>query len=246
MNKLTDGSKKVGMHFSRSVAATSILFSACLVLLWIMLARFDSGDEANYQRLMQSQDDPQEVNAYTSRQRREGVQKDIFFSKNDQRLQLRLKSAQTELALDHHDRQTEIVEQMSDVTCFIQEELFYKLKDGREAVRQKDGRLLIKHADPAIADSWLTVDNPSLKPMQVIRQIEADTAFYYYKNSQFVAENVKVSQYVASGHSIEQATKSVQPLMGGVASWVEFSPAGNGINFKAYQLKAKLYTTGRN
>ncbi|MBA3816657.1 MAG: hypothetical protein H0X29_09115 [Parachlamydiaceae bacterium] len=243
MNKIKDRSKITSLHFTKTIAAVCILFVGVVAFLWMKLANFDSSSEAAYHKLMQSQDDL--GNNYTSRQRREGVEKDFFFSENGQRLQMRLQSARTELALDHHDDQTEVVEQMHDVVCCIQEELFYKLSDGREALKQEDGRLLIKHADPKEANSWIISMDASAKPMQVIRLVKADVAFYYYKNSQFIAEDVRVTHYVASGHSIEQAAKSMYPIMGGVATWVEFSLGGNGINFKAYKLKAKFYAPRR-
>lgn len=241
MDKLTGSRKKVRMHFAGTVATVCVLFILCVACLWAVLGRYDSSDVADYQKLMQNQDDTQGGNAYTSRQRRVGVQKDVFFIENDQHLQLRLQSAHTQLALDHHDGQTELVEHMHDVTCYIQEELFYKLADGREALRQEDGRLLIKHADPKEVESWIENDKTTVEPVQIIRLVEADTAFYYYKNNQFLAENVKITHYIAPGHNIEQAAKSEKLLMSGIATWVEFSLTGNDINFKACQLKAKLY-----
>lgn len=244
VNKLGN-SKKTGVHFTRTVAVACVFFIICVVTLWVALGRYSLEDEAAYQKLMQSQDESLEINNYTSRQRRLGVQKDIFFSDEGPRLQLRLQSARTQLALDHHDNQVEVVEQMHDVVCCIQEELFYKLSDEREAYRQEDGRLLIKHADPKEASSWVHSDDSAVQPMQLVRLVEADMAFYYYKNNQFLAENVRVAHYVAFGHTIDQAAKRAQSLMDGTASWVEFSLGGKDLNFKAHQLKAKFYDPRR-
>lgn len=245
MNKKTKEriGSSLGMHFSRSVTVAFLVFFLLIVFLWLKIGNYDAADQIAFQELMQSRDDVE--NNYTSRQHRVGVQKDVLYSENGQHLQLRLKSTHAELALDHHGGQTEVVENMYGVICYIQEELYYKLADGREVIRQLDGRFLLKGADPKEQDSWINPKETPLQPMQVVRRVDADTAVYYYKNSQFLAENVKVSRYVAAGDTIEQASISTEPLMDGVASWVEFSLGGKEINFKANQLKAKFYGPGR-
>lgn len=245
MIKRKQSSKDVWMYFSGTFLIAFGLFCACVAYLYLSLGRYDAQDQIAYQKLVQNQDSTDAENSYTSRQQRKGLQKDVLFIEKGERLQMRLHSVMAELALDHHDGQTEIVEQMKDVTCYIQEELFYQLSDGREATKQADGRLLIKHADPQDQASWTASNAPGLKAMQVVRFVEADTAFYYYKNDKFIADNVNVSRYVAPGHTIEQASKKLQPIMSGVAAWVEFNLEGKEVNFKAYQLKAKFYSQGR-
>lgn len=236
--------KDVWMHFPGTVLVALGLFCACVVYLYFSLGRYDSQDQAAYHKMMQSQDDSDENTAYTSRQQRKGLQKEIFFMDNGERLQLRLQSVLAELALDHHDGQTDVVEQMKDVTGDIQEAFFYVLSDGRQAMKQSDGRLLIKHADPKDEASWVSVDAAGVKPMQIVRHIEADTAFYYYKNDKFVADAVRVSRYVAPGHTIEEASQKLQPIMSGTASWVEFTLDGKDLNFKTCRMKAKFYSLG--
>lgn len=240
MNRQIEGYRGAGIHFRKTAAAAFMLFIICVSALWIALGRYDSKTEADYLKLMRNEEGL-ENSAYTSRQWREGAQKDVFFYENGRRLQLRVNSERSQLALDRRDDQTDIVEHMHNAVCYIQEELFYKLADGREAILEENGRLLIRRADPNDANSWINKEDVAVRPMQFIRLIEAGSAFYYYKNSQFIAEEVKVAHYEAPGHTIDQAGKLERPLMDGTASWAEFSMAGKDMNFKAYQLKAKFY-----
>lgn len=243
MDKRGGVPKDIGMHFPGAYLLTIGIFLLCLVYLYITLGRIDDVDRLAYQTLSESMDGSDAESSYTSRQQRQGLQKDLLYSDKGQRLQMRLKSDLAELSLDHHDGKVDIVENMHGVTCYIQEELFYSLPDGREAFKQVDGRLLIKHSKPDDSSAWISADASGVKPMQIIRFLEADTAFYYYRNDKFVAENVKVTRYITSGHTIEEAVKEQELIMSGLAAWVEFNV--KEANFKAYQLKAKFYSPSR-
>lgn len=216
-------SKGVRMHFPGAWMMALVLLCACAMYLYFTLGRIDDGDRVAYRKLSQSLDGTEVASAYTSKQQRRGLQKDLLYNDKGQRLQMRLRSAVAELALDHHDGKVDIVENMSGVTCYIQEELFYQLSDGREAVRQADGRLLIKHAKPEDQISWVSMDAPGVEAMQVVRFFESDRASYYYKNGRLVAENVKVLRYLAPGHTIEEALQQKVLIMSGVASFAEFN-----------------------
>lgn len=91
---------------------------------------------------------------YQSKQERKRVQKDAFFMQGQERLRLRILAATAQIVLDHREEETQVIEHMNDVTCLMQEELYYLLPNGREASRQADGRLLIRHADPKLEASW--------------------------------------------------------------------------------------------
>lgn len=245
MIKREDGSKDVWMHFSGAFFVAFGLFCVCVVYLYISLGGIDDQDRLAYHRLSHSLDGSETERAFTSRQQRRGLQKDILFFDKGQHLQMSLRSDLAELALDHHDGKVDIVENMSGVTCYIQEELLYRLPDGGEATKQEDGRLLIKHANREDLSSWVSLDTPGVEAVQIVRFLEADTAFYYYKNDKLVAEKVKISRYMAPGHSIDEASTEITPIMRGVAAWVEFNLKGKEANFKAYQLKAKFYSPSR-
>lgn len=215
------------MHFLGTLITALILFCACAAYLFLTLGSYDAQDRSDYEKLILDQSGAGEGKTYTSRQQRVGLQKDVLFTANGSRLHLRLQSASAELALNYHDGQTDAVENMNDAVCYMQEELFYRLPDGREATRQQDGRLLLRRADPKDAASWLQADNFAVQTMQVVRQAKAATACYYYDDDLLAAREVALSRYIAAGHSIEQAVEQLEPLMNASAGSVEFTPGDN-------------------
>jgi hypothetical protein len=209
--------------------------------------RIKPEDVQEYRQLIENSDLGQAKNKsspYTAKQQRDDIQKDISFMQGGERLQLRLIAVESQLVLDQHDGETALLEQMRDVHCYMQEELYFVLPDGREALRQSDGQLLIRHADPKNPSSWLPQKVPNLKPMQVIRYLQADEATYYYKTDEFVAQQVALSRFAVPGHQLVELHEG-KPLMNGVAEKVEFSLAGKDLNFKAYQLKATFFNAGK-
>lgn len=184
---------------------------------------------------------------YTARQEREGIQKDLFFQKGNDRLQIRLTAEQAQLVLDHQDMHTYVVEHMQHVKCYMQEEIYYILADGREALPQPNGQLLLRSADEKDPASWLSIDTPGLKPMEVIRYIEADEAQYHYKDDRFAARSVKITRYSIPGHQLKEMNDQAKPLMKGTADRVEFSlkAKDKDLNFKAHHLKAAFFDTGK-
>lgn len=183
--------------------------------------------------------------AYTAKQLRSKLLKEVLFTQGNDRLKLRLTGHDSSLIFDHFEGQTAIVERINDVKCWMQEELYFLLPDGREAVRQSNGKLLIRHADPKQEASWVQGDLKGMKPMQIIRYMEADAADYYYKTDKFVAEQVKLSRHIVPGHELITSVEGYKQIMKGVAQSIEFSLAGKDLNFKAIQLKAAFYGNGR-
>lgn len=184
---------------------------------------------------------------YTAHQDRERIQKDLFFYKGNDRLQIRLIADEAQLVLDHQEADTQVIEHMHNVKCAMQEELYYKLPNGKEASRQSDGRLLLRQGNPQDPASWITLDLPGLMPMQIIRFIDANDATYEYKTDRFVADNVRISRYAIPGHQLREVGQQAAPLMSGTAKHVEFSLKNEGrdFNFKAHQLKAAFHDTSR-
>lgn len=60
---------------------------------------------------------------YTAKQNRKGVQKDLLFTRNGKRMQMRLVSKEATMVLEHQLEGTYLMEQMRDVKCWMQEEL---------------------------------------------------------------------------------------------------------------------------
>lgn len=224
---------KIGHKFTVLFLPTT-LFSLMLIfgLSFFLYQFFISTPDAEkeYQALMRNADPSKlESTPYVATQQHRQSHKDIWYTKEDQRMQLCLRSVDTELVLDHHDDNTELIEHMKDVTCYMQEELYYLLQDGHEVIKHQGGE-----SQPEVGI-----------PMQVIRYMKADTATYNYQTDHFFADNVQVSRYIIPGHQITFYLSDSTPLMHGIASSVEFSLVGNELNFTAHQLKATLHSPGK-
>lgn len=231
---------------NRHLQLTLFFFSALVPIAiggmtW-MLTRVSPNEVQAYHRLTKQLDNKaQQTTPYSSKQDRLKVQKDVLFTQGQDRLQLRLRAADSQLVLDH-DQSTEIVEHMHEVIGIMQEQLYWLLPDGREATMQSNGRLLVRNANPGEGASWFSKDLKGLIPMQIIRYLEADTASYHYKKDLFVADNVRISSYAVPGHELVETMDPKKTLMKGTAKAVEFSLSGKDLNFKAHQLKATLFS----
>ena len=230
--------------FVRILAINLVAFAAVFVFFMVSMTSPSSQQVEDYRQLMSRAENSRKeskTTPYNAKQERNGILKQVFFMEGPNRQQLRLFATDAQLVFDHRSNdQTEIVENMKNVKCLMQEELFYQLPDGREAVAQADGRLLIKHADPKEADSWLSKDAPGLKPMQIVRYMEADRASYFYSTDKFVANQVNLSRHILPGHQmVLTIDKKSKPMMNGIAETVEFSMSGQ-LNFKATNMKASF------
>lgn len=221
-------------------------FFAALILIFMRMGAVTQSTVDTYEEMVRdatSSHTTAQKDPYTAQQNRSRIQKDLFFYKGQDRLQIKLKAAEAQLVLDHKDSETQIVEHMQKVKCVMQEDLYYLLPNGKEVLKQIDGRLLIRNADPQNPDSWVSPDTAGLVPMQLVRFIDAEDAQYEYKADRFIADNVRISRYAMPGHELKEGAKQVKPLMSGTAKRVEFSLKGNGndLNFKAYHLKATFH-----
>ncbi len=123
----------------------------------------------------------------------------------------------------------------------MQEEIFYMLKDGREATLQENGKLLVKGASPKSADAWLNADTAGAKPMQILRYLEADAGSYFYKNDTCIASNVLIERFVLEGHTLTVDLSKGSRIFKAIADNVEFSMNGNDPQFTAKQMKAIVF-----
>ena len=79
-----------------------------------------------------------------------------------------------------------------------------------------------------------------LKPMQLVRYMEAKRASYDYNTQLFVAEEVKLWRYRLEGHEPVLTLTDQEPLMSGTALSVEFTIKGKKLDFQAHHLRAKF------
>ncbi len=228
------------LRFSLTVGLSLLLLG---IAFWRM-GYVTEKDMKEYLQLMsESETSSVKVNPYTARQERLGIQKDMFFQKGNDRLQIRLKAEKAYLVLDHQDTHTHIVERMHHVKCCMQEELYYVLPDGREALQQPNGQLLIRSADDKDQASWVSKNTPGIQLREIIRYIEADEAEYHYKDDRFVANGVKITHFSMPGHQLQDINEQAKILMKGTAMKVEFTlkEKDRDLNFKAEHLKATFF-----
>ncbi|MBN9378454.1 MAG: hypothetical protein BGO14_08150 [Chlamydiales bacterium 38-26] len=255
MNEFTpqNSSKKDKKNDYRRISLFSPLFifligmCACgVIFVFWRLSSVNPSDIAEYHQLVADAElshSTADASPYKARQERKGVCKDLIFHKGPQRLQIRIDAAAAQLVLDHQEIHTSIVEHMQKVKCYMQEELYYLLPDGSEALLQPNGKLLVRQSDPLDPQSWYSLEDPRIQPMQIMRFLEAEEAEYYYKSDRFVADSVKVTRYAASGHELMQDLTQAKILMKGFAQKVEFSLQGpqTELQFQAHHLKATFF-----
>jgi hypothetical protein len=226
------------------ITVLSILLLCGGLAAFSMFFSFDSHDAEEYWQLMDNADSSRSdtsTNPYVATQQHRKVNKDIIFCDNGQRLHMSLQSNDSELVLNHRGDATEIIENMYDLKCYMQEELYYVLPDGREVLKEPDGQVRLRHEKTPV----IIAMDAELKPKQLIRYLQAATAAYSYKDDHFIAENVHVSHFSAPGHTLVKSIAGLKPLMSGIAQSVEFSVMDNDLNFKAHQMKATLHAIGR-
>ena len=226
------------------VIAGFILLPTLIFGLYKFVTTLNPEHQAIYQELMVSSGIKKsdiKSSPYQVKQLRNQVQKDILFSENESRMQLRLIADDSKMVLDHNDNQTEIVEHMNNVVVSMQEELYFVLPNGDEAVFSKNGELILRNRDPKIKSSYVSKNHPKIKAMQIVRLLEADRGTYHYKSELFHAENVNIQRFVMEGHAFIKDLPKEKMIMSGIADSVEFSLDGKNMNFKANKLKAKFY-----
>lgn len=226
---------------SKVVGAVAILGLLTAAMVWY-LVKIEQLDVAAYQQLVVSSQalDVEPEPVISGKQHRVNVRKSVVFSEPEGRRHLRITSRSSDLLFTYSNGEGELLEHMNDVTCDMQEELYYVLPDGREARRQPDGRLRLRNSG-AEEDPW--VEGPEgLAPMQRIRHVIADTATYYYKKDLFAAEHVNLTRFATSGHRLPEFCETEKPVMQGIAKAVQFSMIGKHTSFRAYHLKMTLYS----
>lgn len=223
------------MKFRKAILWPSmamVLLVAVGYLLYSVLYS-DVNHEA-YQNVIKAASQGEKDNQGKTTQQRQLVAKDIWFTRDNLPLQLHLRSASSELVFEHHDTRSEIVEKMTDVICYVQEELFYLLNEETEVIRDESGKLVWRDS----SDKIVAEDDPQLKPVQRIRYIVADNAIYYYHSGLLVANEVHLSQFILPGHKLVLTVEGKTPIMKGRAESLEISLLSKGLTFNAKKMTA--------
>ncbi|MBB65680.1 MAG: hypothetical protein CMO81_11525 [Waddliaceae bacterium] len=225
------------------VVTTTVLLFLSLAMGY-QLSRTSDADYKLYEKLTVSSNPEKAISDETivSHQSRQAPEKNIWFSKQHQRLHFRLYAENSELVYSRNYDLTEVVEKLENVHCYMQEELFYVNEEGKDFIIQPNGRLLQRNSSPDQEKVWLDIDHPGLRAMQRIRFLQADQAFYYYKTNRFIAESVHLQRYLLEGHNLTEALDRSQMVMDGKAEQVEFTLEDKDVNFRAKRLNATFFS----
>lgn len=239
---------KLSIRKSSSLKAVFALVSAIIAVIigsWFFYFKIASSDNADaYHALVEAANPINsnfKVSPYKAHQKRRGIQKDIGWVQGSERLQIQLSSSASTLVLDNQESGLEILEKMQDVKCLMQEELYYLLPDGREAVRQPNGKVVVRNQDPDQESSQIDPAMPGILLRQRLRYLEADDATYFYNSDKFVADKVKIYRYDIPSHDIPKVIRDIKPVMSGTAESVVFSFSDRNVNFTAIKLKATFF-----
>lgn len=233
--------------FSTVAAAVCILVALVIGVVFAVF-QVDRGDAEHYRALIASSD-PQGAGEvpddFTAKQQRKGVVKSVVYNADGSRLQLRMRAEQSVLVLESEGDGLEIVEKMQGVSCDVQEELYFALEDGRQAVMQKNGRLLVREGDRTDPSAWLDFGAQPTRPMQTVRHFDADSATYFYNHDFIEAEQVNLARFDAEGHALGESLHPVQQSLKGIADSVEMRVGGRDLEFRAHRLKAQIIDGGK-
>ena len=224
--------------------ASFLLIGAAALLLWQLVYVNEEAVQA-YDQLMQLTHAPQkDRESYQATQARQNVIKTILLADGQERLHLQIKAKTAQLLVDKQEGHIDWLERMQNVDCIIQEELFYILADGKEATRRENGNLTLRGADQNNPSSWIHEEGTNLIPMQIIRWVQAEKAFYSYFTNRLTAEKVNFFRYRLPGHLLIFPSSKDQALVAGTANSASFSLAKE-INFQADQMKASFFSAGK-
>jgi hypothetical protein len=160
---------------------------------------------------------------------------------------IRILCKNSELFFFPEGKNVEVVEQMDQVDCLIQEEFYYLLPTGQEALTYPGhNNLLLRGQDPHLANSWIDPQKIRVKPMQKIRSLKASKACYNYTTNLFIADHVKMWSYEIPGHEPPLSIKGLKAHMESTADSVEFLLNEQDFTIKAHHLKAQFQSLKQN
>lgn len=163
-----------------------------------------------------------EVVPYSAKQQREHVVKEIWSFKNNTPLKMSLRSARSELVLDHHDEITEVVEYMQHVECCLQEE------------RQDDGQdQIIDHMDAESATYHYQQEKLAAKKVRISRSIktgkpgiENPTVLIQANDADYDGKRVVLNGEVVVEHALGTLTGD-QIFISPAGHWNSITVQGN-------------------
>jgi len=172
-----------------------------------------------YEALTEQSNPDQEAPVCTQ-QMRENVHKQIWIQ-DQTPLYFSIQSKNSNLFFFKECSQIEIIEELEDVTCVLQEELFYRFADGTTSLSPQEG-----------AEPW-----------QKTRYLKAEQAHYNYQTHLFVADTVHLWEYQLAGHAPPSTFQGIDPQLEATAQSVEFILNAKELDFTAHKMHAIFYET---
>jgi hypothetical protein len=205
------------------------LFATAIALL---ILREKREDHAIYAELISSSE-PALVEEDAAHYTRFHVCKEIWSQENPS-LYCSIASHQSDLFFLKREKEFIALEKLQKVECVMQEELYYLLPGGEEAIFSNGQIKLRKEPERP-----LNYKKEELIPMQIVRRIVADQASYNYNSHLFSAEKVLLWKYRLPGHAPVYSFEAHSPLIEAAAQNIEFVIQGGRLDFKAQEMKAK-------
>lgn len=210
-------SRNKSIHFRLTLVVVAAIFLSGIVLFYAFCGRYTVEDKLSYEKLMYGEEDALSEPT-RSRQVRFGMQRDASIKKDGEIHQFRLKSAYAELVLEKHHNDLQVVENMQDVDCWLQESVHPPSKE--------------------------TNANGASPEEQKIVVLHAESASYHHQKDLLIAENVNVVRYIAFGNDPKTAVDEGRKLLEGTAEKACASIADGSQKLIAELFKARIYDRG--
>lgn len=231
--------------FRRMLIFSGMLLAAAAVLLLAFLVHIPKEDYALYEQILRESDPttwPEEHSEQTGHQDRQIVDKQLWIKRGGERRYCLLQAQSSRLIYTLQGERVDLVEELEDVKGWMQEELFFRLIDGREALLQRDGKLLLRNANPEDTSSYISRTHPGLSPWQQVRKFNAAHATYTYRAQELKAQNCHIIRSILPGHRMPGGEEESEVLMKGVAHTITFTLEDDSPYFQAEGMRASIYS----
>lgn len=223
------------IHFWPYVIAVSLLIIGVFAAMFIRFGQYTQEDVVSYRAMMAEAVGKDHTDrAVTSQHFRQNLQKDIIITRENGQFQFRLKSKDARLALERIHGETDIVENLEEVACWLQEDLMYRFADGS----------VVSSQDPYWKSIVPVAVAVGAVPKQRMVYLEANKATYDYEGGKFVADDARIWRYIAPGHYFTEIVDKEKAIISGVAEHVVVTFGAQGLAFKADGFQAAITLHG--
>ncbi len=206
------------MFKKRSLALT-LLLALCFSVTLLSMFRISKRSRRKYSKIL-SKLQPGD-SSHSGASRRNKVKKDVWVEKSDNIFHYLVVSGDSILHLNQsRSKQMQAIEEMGDITCYLQQKKYYVDSKGAEA-SEFEGQ-----------------------PMQQICILKMADGTYNYFNKNFYGDNALISVYQLPGHELSSnvSVKDATKVLDGVCDSVKFSLDDQKPRLSTQNLQANVYT----